>query len=57
MIQQDFGEKAYITLAIRQSEVDQQLLQMKARIAKVSLEEAQGLKNIAGLKMVYTYTR
>ncbi|MEM9821450.1 MAG: YigZ family protein [Bacteroidota bacterium] len=57
MIEQDFGDLARIAIAIRQSEVDQQLLQLKARIAKVSLEQAKTIKNIPGLKIAFSYTR
>lgn len=40
ILRQEFNEDGCITFSIRQSEVEQKLLEMKAAILKISLEEA-----------------
>lgn len=57
MVSQDFGDIGCIHIAIRKSEVDQQLIQLKARILKVSIEEATAIKKIAGLDIEFLRTR
>lgn len=48
---QDFGERGLLHLDIRQSEVADTLLKMKALIRKISTEEAAGLDWPTGLKV------
>lgn len=50
IVNQHFEETAYIDLAIRKSETEQQLLRLKALLAKVSLEEAEQLETIDGVR-------
>ena len=57
VIKQDFGNKGHIQIAIRQSEVDSVLQQMKALIANVHLEEVEELEKIDGLELAFAYTR
>ena len=49
IVHQDFGERGLLHLAIRQSEVADTLLKMKALIRKISTEEAAGLDWPEGL--------
>ena len=57
MVGQDFGEEGKVDVAIRQSEVEEKLLLMKARIAKVHLEMVADLEEIEGLSIAYLSTR
>ncbi len=57
IIKQDFGNIGLLEIAIRQSEVEASLLQLKANVAKLRLEEAAAIKNIPGLKITYLSTR
>lgn len=57
IVKQDFGNQANLEVAIRQSEVDPQLLQLKARIAGVRIEQVEALEKIDGLTIEYCYTR
>ena len=57
MVKQDFQEKAYVEVAIRQSEVEATLKTMKAQIAEVHLEEVDDLEKIEGLEIKYKYVR
>jgi uncharacterized YigZ family protein len=41
MLSQEFNESGRVTFGIRQTEVEQKLLEMKALILKISVEEAQ----------------
>ncbi|MEM1318819.1 MAG: YigZ family protein [Bacteroidota bacterium] len=57
ILAQDFTDSGRLEVAIRQSEVDDQLLRLKALVAKVRIEEAAALKGIPGLKVSYLRTR
>jgi len=57
MVHQDFGNIGLVHIAIRQSEVADKLLHMKAAIAKVHLEMVADLKEIEGLTIEYVGTR
>lgn len=57
IVAQVFDEKAKISVAIRQSEVDETILQLKTSVANVSREEAALLKSVAGLSWQLEYTR
>jgi hypothetical protein len=57
VIKQDFGHKGHIQIAIRQSEVESILAQLKALIANVHLEEVEELEEIEGLELTLSYTR
>lgn len=51
MIDQDFGETAWLELAIARSEVGPTLRRLKAAIAEVYLEEVDQLEHIDGLEI------
>lgn len=57
MVRQDFGNIGIVEVAIRKSEVEPTLKQMKAAIAGVFLGEVDGLEKIEGLEIKYQYTR
>ncbi len=57
VILQDFGTSGKIQVAIRQSEVENTLLQLKAQIAGLHLEEAEQMEKIDGLEMELLYVR
>ena len=57
MVEQDFGNTAVLKVAIRQSEVVDKLLRLKALVAGVYLEEAEELEEIEGFKFEYERTR
>ena len=57
IVLKDFGNEGKVQVAIRQSEVEDKLLHMKAIIAKVHLEMVPDLETIAGLKIEYVGTR
>ena len=57
IVAQVFDEKAKISVAIRQSEVEETILQLKTSVANVSREEAALLKSLAGLSWQLEYTR
>ena len=52
VVKQHFEETAYLEVAIRKSETDDQLLRLKALLAKVSLEEAALMEEeVEGVEM------
>lgn len=53
MVLQDFGNIGKVQVAIRQTEVEDTLLKMKAIIAKVHLEMVPDLEEIEGLTIEY----
>lgn len=57
MVSKDFGNVGKVTIAIRQSEVVDKMLRMKAIIAKVHLEMVPDLEEIEGLTIEYLGTR
>jgi uncharacterized YigZ family protein len=57
MMEQDFGHTAALKVAIRQSEVADKLLRLKALVAGVYLEEAEALEEIEGFELEYERTR
>lgn len=57
MVSQDFGNIGKINIAIRQSEVADKMLHLKAAIAKVHLEMVPDLEEIEGLTIEYVETR
>jgi uncharacterized YigZ family protein len=57
VIKQDFGHKGHIQIAIRQSEIEATLAQLKALIANVHLEEVEEMDKIEGLELELAYTR
>ncbi|MEL6592401.1 MAG: YigZ family protein, partial [Bacteroidota bacterium] len=54
IIEQDFGDRGRLLLAIPQSEVEDQLLALKAQILKVSREQAAEVEHIGGLNVSVT---
>ena len=57
MVSQDFGEIGRLQIAIKQGDVAEKMLQLKARIADVRIEEAEDLEEIEGCEMEYVLTR
>ena len=57
VIKQDFGNKGAISIAIRQSEVEKTIPQLKAMIANVHLEEEEKWEKIEGLEIDFDFTR
>ena len=57
MVSQDFGNIGKVKIAIRQSEVADKLMRMKAIIAKVHLEMVPDLEGIDGLEIEFLETR
>ena len=57
MVSQDFGNIGKVNIAIRQSEVADKMLRMKAIIAKVHLEMVPDLEEIEGLTIEYLETK
>ena len=53
MVAQDFGAIGKVSIAIAKSEVEDKMRYIKAGIAKVSVEQADKLKEIEGLKISY----
>lgn len=51
MIEQDFGILPKVSIAIRQSEVAETLVQLKALVAKITVEEAETLEEVDGLEV------
>lgn len=51
VLQQIFEDSGTLIIAIRQSEAEQRLLEMKAEIMKISLEEAQNRENTEGVEI------
>lgn len=52
IVKQHFEETAYIDVSIRKNETENQLLRLKALLAKVSLEEAEGLEELEGVEIL-----
>lgn len=57
MVSQDFGNIAKVEVAIRQSVIDDCLLQLKAYAAGVRIEEAENMEVVEGYEIAYRYTR
>lgn len=57
VISQDFGNIGKLQIAIRQSEVEDTLIALKARILKKSINEAQHIEEIEGLQIKFSHTR
>ena len=57
MVHQDFGNIGIVDIAIRQSEVEPSLRQIRAHVAEIHLEEVDQLEEIEGFDMEYRYTR
>lgn len=57
IVKQSFTEAGLLEVAIRQSEVEDTLLKLKALIKQVSLEEAATIEAIEGLEVNLAYTR
>jgi uncharacterized YigZ family protein len=54
VLKQTFEESGTLIIAIRQSEAEQRLLEMRAAIMKISLEEAQNRENTEGVTIEET---
>lgn len=57
IIAQSFEEKGQLQIAIRKSEISQTIDLLKAKIAKIRIEEIDQLENIDGFEMKYILTR
>lgn len=57
IVKKDFGNTGVLEVAIRQSEIDAKILQLRAQIAEVRIEEAPEIKEIEGLTVQYLRTR
>jgi len=57
MVQQDFGNIGKLDVAIRQSEVADTMLQLKARIGETLIEMVDAETEIEGLQIDFQYTR
>jgi uncharacterized YigZ family protein len=57
ILTQEFYLDCTLEIAIRQGQRDAMLTQLKAHIAKISLEEAETLDAIGGLEIDWVYTR
>ena len=57
MVAQDFGNEARLQVAIRQGELADTLLQLKARIGGLRIEEVDERTAVAGLKFKALYVR
>ncbi|MCB0704623.1 MAG: YigZ family protein [Saprospiraceae bacterium] len=57
MISQDFGVTAYLTIAIRKSEVESSIHSLKAHVLGVREVEVEPGQEVAGLKIEFQYTR
>ena len=57
IVQQDFGNIGKLQIAIRQSEVEATMRQLRANIAKVRIEEIDALESIEHLQIDFIQTR
>ena len=57
IVAQDFGNLGVIKVAIRQSEIEKNLQQIKAKVADVRIEEVDQLEEIEGFEIKFCYTR
>jgi len=57
VVQQDFGHTGQMDIALRQSEAQSTLQQLKALVAEVYLEEVDALESIEGFDITLQYTR
>ena len=57
MVSQDFGNSASIDIAVRQSQVADVLLRIRAKVGNLHLEEAARIDEIEGLQIVFLHTR
>lgn len=57
IVKQDFGNIGVLEIAIRQSELTETMRQLRARIAKVRIEEIDDIEEIEGLEIEYLSTR
>lgn len=57
IVQQDFGHSGQMDIALRQSEAQQTIEQLKALVAEVYLEEVAELEEIEGFRISLQYTR
>lgn len=57
IVTQSFTESGLLEVAIRQTEVEDTLLKLKAYIQQVSLEEAALIKEIGGLELAFNRVR
>lgn len=57
IVEQDFGNIGKLKIAIAKSDLEEKMILLKAGIAKVRVEEVAELKQIAGVKIDFLFTR
>ncbi|MCI5080310.1 MAG: YigZ family protein [Saprospiraceae bacterium] len=57
VLEQDFSESGKIKFALRQSEIEATLPQLRAGVANVRIEEIDQIESIDGFELSYLYTR
>lgn len=57
IVAQDFGDIGKIQIAIRQSEIETSMRQLRSQISKIRIEEIDQVKVIAGLSIKFLMTR
>jgi len=57
IVLQDFGNIGKLQIALRQSEVEEKLIALKAQILKKSINEAQHIEEIENLQIRFSHTK
>jgi uncharacterized YigZ family protein len=57
IVQQEFANTAFIDIAIRQSETELTLRQLRSQISGIRIEEIDDIEKIQGLEIEYLFTR
>ena len=57
MVHQEFTDTAFVDIAVRQSELENTIRQLRSLISGIRIEEIDAIKNIPGLKLEYLFTR
>ena len=57
IVQQEFANTAFIDIAIRQSETEETLRQLRSQISGIRIEEIDDVEKIEGLELNYLFTR
>lgn len=57
IVKQDFGDIGIIQIAIPKNELEEQMILLKAGIAKVRVEEVETLEKIEGAEIEFLFTR
>jgi uncharacterized YigZ family protein len=57
IVRQEFADTAFIDIAIRQSEIEQTISQLRSHISGIRIEEIDDIEIIEGLELDYLFTR